>query len=94
MPKITIIGGGAYVFPLVMARDAFSFPALRDSTICLFDIDARRNNVNAAGVREMIRAFKLPAKVEATTDRRKALAGADFCICTFQVGGIEAYGTT
>ena len=92
MPKITIVGGGAYVFPLVMARDIFSFPALREATISLFDIDARRNNVNAAGVREMIRAFKLPAKVEATTDRRKELAGADFCICTFQVGGIEAYG--
>jgi len=24
-------------------------------------------------------------------DRREALSGADFVICTFQVGGIEAY---
>ena len=92
MVKITIIGGGAYVFPLVMARDLLSFPALRDATICLYDIDAGRNNLNAAGIRELIRRFKLPAKVQATTDRKKALAGSDFCICTFQVGGIEAYG--
>ena len=92
MVKITIIGGGAYVFPLVMARDLMSFPALRDATICLYDVHAGRNNINAAGVRQMVRAFKLPARVQATTDRRKALDGADFCICTFQVGGIEAYG--
>jgi len=91
MPRITIIGGGAYVFPLVEVRDILSFPALRDARICLYDIDARRNNLNAAGVREMIRMFKLPARCVATTDRKKALAGADFCICTFQVGGIEAY---
>ena len=92
MPKITIIGGGAYVFPLRMACDILSHPALRDSTLCLYDIDGRRNNRNAAGVRELIRMFKLPARCVATTDRKKALDGADFCICTFQVGLIEAYG--
>jgi len=92
MPKITIVGGGAYVFPLGMARDLLSFPALQSSTICLYDINARRNNRNAAGVRKMIKIFKLRAKVQATTDPEKAFDGADFCICTFQVGGIEAYG--
>ena len=92
MPKITIIGAGAYVFPLVMVRDILAHEALRGSTICMYDIDARRNNRNAAAVRELIRMFRLPAKCIATTDRKKALAGADFCICTFQVGGIEAYG--
>ena len=92
MPKITIIGGGAYVFPLVMSRDILARKALRDSTICLYDIHAGRNNVNAAGVRRMIEMARLPARCQATTDRKRALAGADFCVCTFQVGGIEAYG--
>jgi len=92
MPKITIIGGGAFVFPLVMVRDILSHPALRGATICLFDIHAGRNSKNAAAAREMVRLLKLPTKVVATTDRAKALDGADFCICTFQVGGIEAYG--
>ncbi len=92
MAKITIIGGGAYVFPLVMGRDLLSFPALREATLCLYDIDARRNNLNAAGLRRLVKTFGLPARVLATTDRRKALTGCDFCICTFQVGGIEAYG--
>ncbi len=92
MPKITIIGAGAFVFPLVMVRDILSHPALRGSTICLFDIHAGRNRRNATAVREMVRALKLPTKIVATTNRAKALDGADFCICTFQVGEIEAYG--
>jgi len=92
MPKITIVGGGAYVFPLVMARDILSHKALRDSTICLYDIDAARNNRNAAGVRELIRMFKLPARCQATTDIDRAFAGTDVAICTFQVGLIAAYG--
>ena len=91
MAKITIIGGGAYVFPLVMTRDLLSFPALRDATICLYDVHAGRNNTNAGGLRQLVKTFRLPARVQATTDRKKALADADFCICTFQVGGIEAY---
>jgi alpha-galactosidase len=92
MPKITIIGGGAYVFPLVMARDIVAHEALRGATLCLYDVDGRRNNINAAALRQMMRMFRLPARIQATTDRREALAAADFCICTFQVGGIEAYG--
>lgn len=92
MPKITIIGAGAYVFPLVEVRDILSFPALQDSTICMFDIDTKRNNRNVKGVKRLIDLYHLPARVEATTDRKEALSGADFCICTFQVGGIDAYG--
>ncbi len=90
--KITIIGAGAYVFPLVEVRDIVSFPALRDTTICMFDIDGERNNRNAQGVKRLLDLYDLPTKLEVTTDREAALRDADFCICTFQVGGIEAYG--
>ena len=73
MPKITIIGAGAYVFPLGMTRDILSFPALQDSTICLFDVDATRNRRTAAGVRKLVELFKLPTRVQVTTDRKRAL---------------------
>ncbi len=92
MPKITIVGGGAYVFPLTEVRDVLSFPALQDSSICMYDINAERNNRNAAAVAKMIDGYGLAARLEVTTDRQEAVKGADFFICTFQVGGIEAYG--
>jgi alpha-galactosidase len=92
MPKITIVGAGAYVFPLTEVRDIISFPALQDSTICMYDINAKRNNRNADAVRKLIAGYDLPTKLQVTTDREEAVKDTDFFICTFQVGGIEAYG--
>ena len=34
---------------------------------------------------------KYPAKVVATTDRRKALEGADAVLCTILAGGVEVW---
>jgi alpha-galactosidase len=92
MPKITIVGAGAYVFPLTEVRDILSFAALQDSTICMYDIDAERNNRNAAAVKKLIEGYNLPTSLQVTTDRQEAVRETDFFICTFQVGGIEAYG--
>ena len=92
MPKITIVGAGAYNFPLTEVRDVLSFPALQDSTICMYDIDAGRNNRNAEAVKKLIEGYDLPTNLQVTTDRQEAVEGTDFFICTFQVGGIEAYG--
>jgi len=91
MPKIAIIGAGGYVFPLTEVRDILSFPTLQDSTISLMDIDATRLERTARGAHGLVEMFNLPARIEVTTDRRQALKDADFVICTFQVGGLEAY---
>ncbi|SDT36695.1 alpha-galactosidase [Microlunatus soli] len=90
-PKITLIGAGGYVFPFRLVGDLLSFPALRDATICLMDINAERLSRVAAATRELIEHHGLGARVEETTDRRAALTEADFVIITFQVGGVEAY---
>lgn len=92
MPKITIVGAGAYVFPLTEIRDILGFPTLQDSTICMFDIDSTRNNRNAEAVKKMIEMFNLPTKLQVTTNREEAFEDTNFFICSFQVGGIEAYG--
>lgn len=90
-PRITIIGAGGYVFPLRLIGDLLSFPALQGCTLSLLDIDETRLERTAGAARELVRHHNLPAQVEATTDRRKALAGSDYVIITFQVGGVESY---
>ncbi|MBC8161502.1 MAG: alpha-glucosidase/alpha-galactosidase [Roseiflexaceae bacterium] len=91
MPKVSIIGAGGVVFPLTLIRDILSFAALRGSTITLMDIDAARLQHTHTGARALIERFDLPTQLVATTDRRAALAGADYVIVCFQVGGLAAY---
>ncbi len=91
MPKITIVGAGGYVFPLTLVRDILAFESLQEAEICLYDIDQGRVAITAAGAQRLIDVHGLGAKLAVPRDRREALSGADFVICTFQVGGIEAY---
>jgi alpha-galactosidase len=91
MAKIAIIGAGGYVFPLRLIGDLLSFPELRTCTYTLMDIDARRLDRTASAARDLVAHWRLPARVEATTDQRQALDGADYVIVTFQVGGLDAY---
>jgi alpha-galactosidase len=90
-PRITIIGAGGYVFPFRLIGDLLSFPALRDSTLCLMDINSDRLHRVAETARDLVRHHGLGTIIEEATDRRRALDGADFVIITFQVGGIDAY---
>ncbi len=91
MPKIAIIGAGGYVFPLRLIGDLLSFPALRESTLALMDVDSRRVDRTARAARDVVQHHGFATRIEATTDRREALAGADYVVITFQVGGLDAY---
>jgi alpha-galactosidase len=91
MAKITIIGAGGYVFPLRLSMDILSYPELQDAHFELYDIHAGRLKRTHERVSRVVARNKLKAKVTMTTDRRKALKGADYVIVAFQVGGVEAY---
>ena len=91
MPKIALIGAGSVVFTRNLCSDILFAPALRESTIALMDIDAGRLERARGMVERLIASRDVPARVEATTDRREAVRGADYVITTFQQGGLEAY---
>ncbi len=91
MPKITIIGAGSVVFTRNLTSDILLVPELQDSIISLMDIDPMRLELARDLVQRMIDERKLPARVEATLDRREAIREADFVIITIQVGGLDAY---
>jgi alpha-galactosidase len=89
--RIAIIGAGGYVFPLRLVGDILSHPALQESTLALMDIDPGRLESTASAARALVASHRLPTRIEATTDRRQALDGADYVIVTFQIGGLDAY---
>ncbi len=88
-PKITIIGAGSTVFAKNIIGDILSFPALGGATITLFDIDEERLATSEIVARKLNEHGNADATIETTTDRRRALDGADYAICMIQVAGYK-----
>jgi alpha-galactosidase len=89
--RIALIGAGSAVFTRNLCSDILLAPALQDSTISLMDIDAGRLRTSRDLVQSIVDRRGLDARVEATTDRREAIRGADYVVTTFQQGGLDAY---
>ena len=88
MPRIAFVGAGSAVFTRNLVGDVLSLPELRDTTtFALMDIDANRLATAEIAARRLVEAHGARASVEATQDRRAALAGADYVVTSFQVGG-------
>ena len=90
MAKITLVGAGSVIFTRNLVGDILSCPALADSTISLMDIDPERLRVARKLCELIVETLGVPAKVEASLDRRQALDGTDYVINTIQVGGYPA----
>jgi len=91
MPTITFVGAGSLGFTRGLVRDLLTFPALEGATIRLMDIDPERLEFAEQAVRKIVNAGGYPAKVEATTDRRRALDGADAVLCTILASPFEVW---
>ena len=87
--KITLIGAGSVVFAKTLICDLLQFPELNDITISLMDIDPVRLNVAKILMNRVVAKLGSKAKIEATTDRREAIRGAKYVLCTIQVGGYK-----
>ena len=84
--KIVLIGAGSAQFGFGTMGDIFQSDVLRDSEIVLLDINQEAlTSVKETGAR-FIEDNELPFTLTATTSRADALAGADFCIVSIEVG--------
>ncbi len=88
-PRIAFVGAGSTVFMKNIVADVLLRPALTGAHIALMDIDSERLRQSEIVARKIIDSVGAPAQLLATTDRRKALDGADFVIVAFQIGGYE-----
>jgi alpha-galactosidase len=90
MSKIVIIGAGSLVFASRLTIDILCAPALAGSHLVYVDIDPAALDLISRYANTLIAQQKLPATVETTQDRRRALDGADYVITTYRVGGVAA----
>ncbi|MGI5869635.1 MAG: alpha-galactosidase [Kiritimatiellia bacterium] len=89
--KVVFIGAGSLGFTRNLVRDILTFPTMRDADIALVDINKERLRMAKASCERVISAGKYPARLTATTDRRKALEGADAVLTTILCGDVDTW---
>jgi len=91
--KVAMIGAGSIGFTRRLMQDILTVPELQDTEFAFTDIDRRNLDRTAQLARRDIKANGLPAAVTATTNRLRALEGADYVFSLVRVGGLEAFKT-
>ena len=93
--KIAFIGAGSVGFTRTLTRDLWKVAEFADSKIEIALHDISKQNLSM--IRQILakdaKANKLPCKITATTQRRKALEGARYVINCTRIGGLEAFAT-
>jgi len=88
-PKIALIGAGSTVFARNLMGDILSFPELRRVRFHLYDVDRARLDASERVVRRLAETLGADPTIETTTDRERALDGADYALSMIQVGGYK-----
>lgn len=89
--KIAMIGAGSVVFCKTLLADMMATPALSGCEFALMAPTEPKLRRMEQFARRMLRDNGLPGSVWGTTNRREAIAGADFVVSMIQVGGVDAF---
>ena len=89
MPKIAMIGAGSTVFMKNLVGDILQDKRLKHSEIALMDIDEKRLKASEAVARKLVEQLGAKTTITSTTERRRALAGADYVVLMIQVAGYK-----
>ena len=89
--KIVTIGGGSSYTPELVEGFIKRYDELPVGELWLVDIEAGLEKLETVGslARRMVEKAGLPMKIFTTTERRKALPGADFVTTQIRVGGMD-----
>ena len=92
MPKITFMGAGSTVFAKNVLGDSMVTPALAESVIALYDIDAERLRESELMLSAINNNLGNKAKIETylgVENRKEALRNANYVVNAIQVGGYD-----
>ena len=89
--KVAVIGAGSILFTRKLMGDILTVPELEDTIFSFTDVSKDNLDMIAQLAERDIQANRKPARITSTTDRRKALEGADYIINCSRIGGLEAF---
>ena len=84
--RIVLIGAGSAQFGFGTLSDIFVSEVLKGSEIVLHDINPKALARVKKAADRYVADHELPFTVSATTERKEALTGADFCVISIEVG--------
>lgn len=90
--KIAVIGGGSSYTPEIVEGFIRKYESLPIRELWLVDIEEGKHKLDIVGAlaQRMVDRSGLPIEVHLTTDRRRAIEGADFVSTQMRVGLLEA----
>lgn len=91
--KVAFIGAGSIGFTRGLLRDLLAVPEFHHIEVAFTDISQHNLDMVTELCQRDIRENGLQISIQSTTNRREALAGAKYVICTIRVGGLEAFAT-
>ncbi|MBF0245826.1 MAG: alpha-glucosidase/alpha-galactosidase, partial [Planctomycetes bacterium] len=91
--KVAFIGAGSIGFTRGLLRDILSVPEFGETKFAFTDINRRNLDMVTQLCQKDIAENNLGATIQASTDRRRALEGADYVISCVRIGGLEGFET-
>ncbi|WP_322923808.1 alpha-glucosidase/alpha-galactosidase [Paenibacillus campi] len=91
--KVTFVGAGSIGFTRGLLRDLLAVPEFAGIEVAFTDIAPHNLDMVTRLCQRDITENGLDITIQSTTDRREALKDARYVICTFRVGGLEAFAT-
>ncbi len=89
--KIAMIGAGSIGFTRRLMRDVLAVPELADTIFSFTDLSQTNLDMVSQLCQRDIDHNQLPARIEASTDRRQSIEGADYILSMIRQGGLEAF---
>lgn len=91
-PKVVVIGAGSLFFGRQAIWQMVNSPHLQNGTLAMVDTDASRLKLLETVARKLVEHKKSPLAIEAHTDHKKALEGADFVVLSFARDSVQWRG--
>ncbi|WP_214628974.1 alpha-galactosidase [Paenibacillus agaridevorans] len=91
MRRVAIIGAGSVVFCKTLIMDIMATDGLEETEFVLMAPSSTNTSRVKNYLDRVVADNGLHSKITITTDRREALAGANYVICSFQIGGLGAF---
>ena len=88
--KVTLVGGGGFIWTPQLVKDMLLTPSLQGTTYCLYDLNKQNSDLNKAYCQNLASKLGVKAQFQSTNKPHTAYHGADYVLIAISTGGFHA----